>query len=68
MYNFTKNTYETEIAAYEIVHRWNRIINPGLNSTKNKKYLENIIDIMLKDKYISVANKMRLVNLTNYMN
>ena len=68
MYNFTKNTPETEIAAFEIVHRWNKIINPGLNDTKNKKYLEKMVDIMLRDKYISELNKIRLVNLTNYMN
>ena len=68
MYNFTKNTAETEIAAYEIVHRWNKIINPGLNDTKNKKYLEKMVDIMLRDKYISELNKIRLVNLMIHRN
>ena len=67
MYNYTKNTLETEIAAYEIVHRWNKIIYPGLKSTQNKKYLENIVDLMVKDKFISITNKKRLVHLTNYM-
>ena len=65
MYNFTKNTPETEIAAFEIVHRWNKIINPGLNDTKNKKYLEKMVDIMLRDKFISDLNKIRLIHLMN---
>ena len=64
MYNFTRNTYETEIAAYEIFHRWNKIINPGLNSELNKKYLLNMVEQMLKDKFISELGKIRLLNLT----
>ena len=62
MYNFTRNTYETEIAAYEIFHRWNKIINPGLNSELNKKYLLNMVEQMLKDKFISELGKIRLLN------
>ena len=64
MYNFTRNSYETEIAAYEIFHRWNKIINPGLNSELNKKYLLNMVEQMLKDKFISELGKIRLLNLT----
>ena len=67
MYNFTKNTNETELAAFEIFHRWNKIIYPGLNDEKNKKQLVNMIQLMMQDKYISMIAKMRLINLTNYI-
>ena len=68
IYNFTKDTRETDIAAFELYKRWNKIISPGLQNENNKKYLINMMDIMLKDKYISEANKVRLLNLTNYIN
>ena len=68
IYNLTKNTYETEIAAFEILHRWNKIINPGLSNEANRKYFLNLIELMLRDKYISESSKTRLLNLTDLMN
>ena len=68
MYNFTKNTNETELAAFEIFKRFNKIIYPGLNDQNNKRKLLNMIDLMMQDKYISIIAKRRLNNLTNYIN
>ena len=68
MYNFTKNTNETELAAFEIFKRFNKIIYPGLNDQNNKRKLLNMIDLMMQDKYISIIAKRRLSNLTNYIN
>ena len=68
MYNFTKNTNETELAAFEIFKRFNKIIYPGLNDQNNKRKLLNMIDLMMQDKYISLIAKRRLSNLTNYIN
>ena len=63
-YHFTKNTNETDIVAYEVLHRWNKILYPGLNNKKNKKKLKKIIKRLLKDKYVSEVNKIRLLNIT----
>ena len=68
MYNFTKNTNETELAAFEIFKRFNKIIYPGLNDQNNKRKLLNMIELMMQDKYISIIAKRRLINLTNYIN
>ena len=68
MYNFTKNTNETELAAFEIFKRFNKIIYPGLNDQNNKRKLLNMIELMMQDKYISIIAKRRLSNLTNYIN
>ena len=68
MYNFTKNSNETELAAFEIFKRFNKIIYPGLNAQNNKRKLLNMIDLMMQDKYISIIAKRRLSNLTNYIN
>ena len=67
MYNFTKNSNETELAAFEIFKRFNKIIYPGLNDQNNKRKLLNMIDLMMQDKYISIIAKRRLSNLTNYI-
>ena len=66
MYNYTKNSFESEIAVFEIFHRYEKIINPGLNKA-NLDYLRNMIEQMLNNRYISNSNKVRLVNLTNYL-
>ena len=68
IYNFTKDTNETDIAAFEIIKRWNKIIYPGLNNEFNKQYFINMVGQMLQDKYISEINKIRLLNLTGYIN
>ena len=68
IYNFTKDTKETDIAAFELYKRWNKIIYPGLQSEENKKYLINMMELMLKDKYITEVSKIRLLNLSNYIN
>ena len=68
MYNFTKITNESELAAFEIFKRFNKIIYPGLNDQNNKRNLLNMIELMMQDKYISIIAKRRLSNLTNYIN
>ena len=42
IYNYTKNTNEIEIAAFEIGYRWENIIFPGLNLA-NCKYMKKLI-------------------------
>ena len=64
MFNFTKNTYESELAVFEIFHRFEKRINPGMNYA-NLKYLKNMINQMLKSQFISNYNKVRLINLAN---
>ena len=56
------------IAAFEIFKRWNKIIYPGLNNEFNKQYFINMVGKMLQDKYISEISKIRLLNLTGYIN
>ena len=68
IYNFTKHTNESDIAAFEIFKRWNKIIYPGLNNEFNKQYFINMVGKMLQDKYISEISKIRLLNLTGYIN
>ena len=67
IYNFTRDTNEADIAAFEIFKRFNKIIYPGLRNKANKKYLMKMIKLMLKDKYITDISKTRLLNLTNYV-
>lgn len=57
--DFTKNTSYLSIAAYEIRHRWNHIIKPGLNE-ENKKTLKYIINLLLFSKNIKRNEKNKL--------
>ena len=60
IYNYTKNSKEVEIAVYEIMNRWNRILYPGLKSINNKIFLMNLINQMLTCKYINIKDKIIL--------
>ena len=60
IYNYTKNTRESEIAAFEIIHRWKNIIFPGLN-LNNLKYLINLMEKILLNKYICLQKKRRIL-------
>ena len=62
IYNYTKNSEETNIVAYEINFRWKNIIFPGLNS-KNYNSVQKLINILLSNKYICYYNKLRLLYL-----
>ena len=62
IYNFTKITNETEIAIYELVRRWNWIIKPGLYK-ENKYYLINMINQILKEKYISKSARNIIIKI-----
>ena len=64
IYKYTKFSNDSEIVVFEIFHRYERIIKPGLNK-ENWKYLQNLIMTLLSNKYISDFNKKKLLNLTN---
>ena len=67
IYNYTKNTKESEISAFEIIHRWKNIIFPGLN-LNNLKYLINLMKKVLFNKYISVQKKRRILSFYYILN
>jgi glycosyltransferase involved in cell wall biosynthesis len=64
IYKYTQFTNESEVVTYELFHRFKKILKPGLN-TENLKYLYNLIRHILKNKYISNANKNKLINIIN---
>lgn len=61
IYNYTKNTKESEIIAFEIVFRWDTIIFPGLNYN-NYKSLKKLINKLLLNKYICDEYKLKLLS------
>ena len=67
IYNYTKNTKESEIAAFEIIHRWYFIIFPGLNFD-NFKSLNILINQMLSNNYISDFFKFKLLFFSRRLN
>jgi len=62
IYNFTKNSNESEIAVYEIFRRLNWTLKPGLNK-ENKNYFNDLLNLLLKGKYISLTNKNKIFKL-----
>ena len=66
IYNHTKNTEESDIAAFEVIHRWNKIIFPGLNFI-NFIYLKQLIDLLLSNNYIGSENKRKIISFSNKM-
>ena len=67
IYNYSKFSNDSEIVVFEIVHRFENIIKPGLN-IKNWKYLYNLVKHLLRNKYISNLKKKQLLNLTSNTN
>ena len=63
LYDFTKNSDESEIAVYEIFRRLNWTLRPGLYKT-NLYYFIVILMEILKGKYISKYSKNKVFNLT----
>ena len=63
IYKFTRYTNDTQLAAFEIINRYEKIIKPGLN-INNSNYLNNLIKQMLNEKYISKFFKSKLFNIT----
>ena len=64
IYKYSQFTNESEIVSYELFHRFKNIIKPGLDN-KNIKYLNELIKIMIKNKYLSNNNKIKLINILN---
>jgi len=62
IYNFTKNTSECEIAVYELFRRLSWTLKPGLYK-ENKNYFIELLNEILKGKYISINSKNRIFNL-----
>ena len=64
IYNYTKNTREIEVAAFEIVHRWNNILLKGLN-LNNSQNLLFLINELLLNSYIRMQTKAKLISMLN---
>jgi len=62
IYNYTKNSKETELAAFEIIFRWKSIIFPGIN-LYNFHYTKFLINELLKNQYVCYSNKLKLLYL-----
>ena len=65
IYNLTRNSNESEIVVFEVFHRlfWN--IMPGLNKNNKIKFI-NLLNEILKCKYISILSKKKIQILLNY--
>ena len=59
LYNFTKNTKESEIVAYEIIYRWDFNIYQGID-LNNFKILKKLINELIFDNYISINYRFKL--------
>ena len=62
LYDFTKNSYESEIAVYEIFRRLNWTLRPGLYKS-NLYFFITLLMEFLKGKYISNYSKKKVLNL-----
>lgn len=60
IYNYTKNNKEVEIVVYEIIHRWKKILYPGIKNKKNKNILYNLLKKILNCEYINNKDKIKL--------
>ena len=63
LYNYTKNTKESDIVAFEIIFRWNHIIFPGLN-INNYQCMKKLINKLLLNKYIRNEYKEKLLSFS----
>ena len=52
LFNITKESVDIKYVIYEVNYRWNWTIYQGLNETNNKKYAKNLINLIIKSKYI----------------
>ena len=64
LYDYTKNSDESEIAVFEILRRLNWTLRPGLYKSNLYYFINLLIDI-LKGKYISKYSKNKVFNLIN---
>ena len=64
LYDFTKNTEESEIVIYEIFRRLNWTIRPGLYKDNFKYFIILLMEIS-NEKYISNNNKNKIYYLLN---
>ena len=64
IYNFTKNSNDVYIAAFEIISRWNTIIYPGLN-INNYKSINQLINKLLLNIYVCHFYKLKLIIFSN---
>ena len=64
LYDFTKNTDESEIVIYEIFRRLNWTIRPGLYKDNIKYFIILLMEIS-NEKYISNNNKNKIYYLLN---
>jgi glycosyltransferase involved in cell wall biosynthesis len=60
IFNITRNSSDIKYAIYELYHRWNMTIYNGLNEVNNKEYAKNLINLILKSKYIEKDDMKKL--------
>jgi glycosyltransferase involved in cell wall biosynthesis len=60
IFNITRNSSDIKYAIYELYHRWNMTIYNGLNEVNNKEYAKNLINLILKSKYIQKDDMKKL--------
>jgi glycosyltransferase involved in cell wall biosynthesis len=67
IFNYTKNSSEVNIAAFEVVFRWKKIIFPGLNDY-NYNNVSQLINNLISDKYILNFYKRKLLSFLSKLN
>jgi hypothetical protein len=60
IFNITRNSSDIKYAIYELYHRWNMTIYNGLHEVNNKEYAKNLINLILKSKYIQKDDMKKL--------
>ena len=68
IFYLTNNTIDAEIAAYELIFRWNRTILNGLKKKANRTYLNNLVNLLLNCKYIRNMYKKDIEDLVGQIN
>ena len=63
LFNITKESVDIKYVIYEVNYRWNWTIYQGLNETNNKKYAKNLINLIIKSKYIQKDDMQKMKSL-----
>ena len=63
IFYFTKNSTDSEIAAFEVKSRWEKLIRPGLGNRANIKYTIKLLNKIINCKFIKTKNRYMIYNL-----
>lgn len=64
IYNFTQNSNDVNIVAFEIIFRWNNIIFPGLNKF-NYEIINQLINMLSLNIYVCDFYKFKLLTFSD---